>query len=203
MLIVGFGAMVFTSSLFVPHGTPAVMVPLIAAIEFISFMVRPFSLGLRLFVAMIAGHILMEVFGSFIVSGLMAARWGGALRPQLPVVGVAALELLVAHPGLRVCPIDDVVPQRRNQPSLIKFSQGVFTWISLPHRSSVPVSRRSALAPLPSAWVTSSVRSSRARCATRRLPGQQGRLFIGFAAAELLGLIAFAVAMIILYALIA
>ena len=32
-------------------------------------MVRPFSLGLRLFVAMIAGHILMEVFGSFIVSG--------------------------------------------------------------------------------------------------------------------------------------
>ena len=29
--------------------------------------------------------------------------------------------------------------------------------------------------------------------------GQQGRLFIGFAAAELLGLIAFAVAMIILY----
>ena len=30
--------------------------------------------------------------------------------------------------------------------------------------------------------------------------GQQGRLFIGFAAAELLGLIAFAVAMIILYA---
>ena len=32
-------------------------------------MVRPFSLALRLFVAMIAGHILMEVFGSFIVSG--------------------------------------------------------------------------------------------------------------------------------------
>jgi len=29
--------------------------------------------------------------------------------------------------------------------------------------------------------------------------GQQGRLFIGFAAAELLGLIAFAVAMIILF----
>jgi F-type H+-transporting ATPase subunit c len=30
---------------------------------------------------------------------------------------------------------------------------------------------------------------------------QQGRLFIGFAAAELLGLMAFAVAMIILYAI--
>jgi F-type H+-transporting ATPase subunit a len=56
VLIIGFwrhGLHFF--SLFVPHGTPAVMVPLIAAIEFISFMVRPFSLGLRLFVAMIAG----------------------------------------------------------------------------------------------------------------------------------------------------
>jgi len=31
-------------------------------------------------------------------------------------------------------------------------------------------------------------------------PGQQGTLYIGFAAAELLGLMAFAVAMIILYA---
>src|SRR4029079_18101898 len=58
VLIVGFwrhGLHFF--SLFVPHGTPVVMIPLIAAIEFISFMVRPFSLGLRLFVAMIAGHI--------------------------------------------------------------------------------------------------------------------------------------------------
>ncbi len=85
-------------SLFVPHGTPKIMVPLIAAIEFISFMVRPFSLGLRLFVAMIAGHILMEVFGSFIVNGFNA---GGAIGPAVSVisflfiVGVAALELLV------------------------------------------------------------------------------------------------------------
>src|SRR3954469_4118297 len=65
-------------SLFVPHGTPAVMVPVIAVIEFISFMVRPLSLGLRLFVAMIAGHILMEVFGSFIVSGINGGGigWG-------------------------------------------------------------------------------------------------------------------------------
>ena len=98
VLIVGFwrhGLHFF--SLFVPHGTPAVMVPLIAAIEFISFMVRPFSLGLRLFVAMIAGHILMEVFGSFIVSGLNsgALGWGVGGLSFLFIVGVAALELLV------------------------------------------------------------------------------------------------------------
>ena len=99
VLIVGFWRhKLHFFSLFVPHGTPAVMVPLIAAIEFISFMVRPFSLGLRLFVAMIAGHILMEVFGNFIVNGFNA---GGAIGPAVSIisflfiVGVAALELLV------------------------------------------------------------------------------------------------------------
>jgi F-type H+-transporting ATPase subunit a len=85
-------------SLFIPHGTPLPMIPLIAPIEFISFMVRPFSLGLRLFVAMIAGHILMDVFGSFIVNGFNA---GGVIGPGVSLVsflfitGVAALEILV------------------------------------------------------------------------------------------------------------
>jgi len=98
VLIVGFwrhGLHFF--SLFVPHGTPKVMIPLIALIEFISFMVRPFSLGLRLFVAMIAGHILMEVFGSFIVSGANGGPlgWGVGLLSFAFIVGVTALELLV------------------------------------------------------------------------------------------------------------
>jgi F-type H+-transporting ATPase subunit a len=98
VLIVGFwrhGLHFF--SLFVPHGTPKIMVPLIAAIEFVSFMVRPFSLGLRLFVAMIAGHILMEVFGSFIVSGFNGGPmgWGVGILSFVFIVGVAALELLV------------------------------------------------------------------------------------------------------------
>lgn len=99
VLIVGFAKHGFKFfSLFVPHGTPLVMLPLIAAIEFVSFMVRPFSLGLRLFVAMIAGHILMEVFGSFIVNGFNA---GGVMGPGISIIsllfiiGVAALELLV------------------------------------------------------------------------------------------------------------
>lgn len=98
VLIIGFWRhKLHFFSLFVPHGTPAVMVPLIAAIEFISFMVRPFSLGLRLFVAMIAGHILMEVFGSFIVSGISSGPmgWGVGLLSFLFIIGVSALELLV------------------------------------------------------------------------------------------------------------
>ena len=98
VLIVGFarhGLHFF--SLFIPHGTPKVMMPLIFLIEFISFMVRPFSLGLRLFVAMIAGHILMEVFGSFIVSGFNGGPmgWGVGILSLLFIIFVSALELLV------------------------------------------------------------------------------------------------------------
>ena len=99
VLIVGFARHgLHFLSLFVPHGTPLPMAVLIAPIEFISFMVRPFSLGLRLFVAMIAGHILMEVFGSFIVNGLNggAMGWGVGILSFLFIVFVSALELLVA-----------------------------------------------------------------------------------------------------------
>jgi F-type H+-transporting ATPase subunit a len=99
VLIVGFWKHGFHFfSLFIPQGTPKVLLPLIFLIELLSFMVRPFSLALRLFVAMIAGHILVEVFGSFVVSGLNA---GGLTGPAVSllsfvfIVGVMALELLV------------------------------------------------------------------------------------------------------------
>jgi F-type H+-transporting ATPase subunit a len=107
MAIISFGIVLVTGfwrhklhffSLFVPHGTPFVLKLLIVPIEFVSFMVRPFSLALRLFVAMIAGHILVEVFGSFVVSGINA---GGVTGPAISllsfvfIVGVMALEVLV------------------------------------------------------------------------------------------------------------
>jgi F-type H+-transporting ATPase subunit a len=85
-------------SLFVPHGTPFALKILIAPIEFVSFLVRPFSLGLRPFVAMFAGHILLEVFGNFVVQGLNAGGPMGYAISALCfvfVVGVSALELLV------------------------------------------------------------------------------------------------------------
>ena len=100
VLIVGFakhGLHFF--SLFVPHGTPLPMIPIIAPIEFISFMVRPFSLGLRLFVAMMAGHVLLEVLSSFVIDGTNAGiLWSGVvgLPSFLLMIGICALELLVA-----------------------------------------------------------------------------------------------------------
>jgi F-type H+-transporting ATPase subunit a len=99
VLIVGFWRHGFHFfSLFIPHGTPKVLLPLIFLIELLSFMVRPFSLALRLFVAMIAGHILVEVFGAFIVSGINAGGVAGPLVSLLSfvfIMGVMALELLV------------------------------------------------------------------------------------------------------------
>jgi F-type H+-transporting ATPase subunit a len=98
VLIVGFWRHGFHFvSLFIPHGTPKPMIPLIFLVEFISFMVRPFSLGLRLFVAMIAGHILMEVFGNFIVQGFNSGPmgWGVGVLSFLFIIGVYAIELLV------------------------------------------------------------------------------------------------------------
>jgi F-type H+-transporting ATPase subunit a len=99
VLIVGFWKhKLHFFSLFVPHGTPLVLLPLIFLIELLSFMVRPFSLALRLFVAMIAGHILVEVFGNFVVGGLNAGGFAGPAIGVLSfvfIVGVMALELLV------------------------------------------------------------------------------------------------------------
>ena len=86
-------------SLFVPEGTPLPMIPILAPIEFISFMVRPFSLGLRLFVAMMAGHVLLEVLSSFVIDGTNAGATFGlivGLPAFLLMIGICALELLVA-----------------------------------------------------------------------------------------------------------
>jgi F-type H+-transporting ATPase subunit a len=85
-------------SLFVPDGTPLPLKFIVTPIEIVSFLVRPFSLGLRPFIAMFAGHVLLEVFGSFVVQGLnsgSAAGYGVSLLAFVFVIFVNALELLV------------------------------------------------------------------------------------------------------------
>jgi F-type H+-transporting ATPase subunit a len=99
VLIVGFwkhGLHFF--SLFVPHGTPLWLMWLIPVIELISFMVRPFSLALRLFVAMMAGHVLLEVLSSFVIDSVNAgAGWGAmiGLPSFILMIAICALEVLV------------------------------------------------------------------------------------------------------------
>ena len=99
VLIIGFWQHGFHFfSLFLPQGTPCTWLPLIVPIEIVSFLRRPFSLALRLFVAMMSGHILMEVFGSFIVNGFSsgsAIGFGVGIVSFLFIVGVGALEILI------------------------------------------------------------------------------------------------------------
>ena len=70
---------------------------LIVPVEVISFFIRPFSLALRLFVAMTAGHILLKVLAGFIVG--LGGAGGAATLITVPtfllLVGITALELLV------------------------------------------------------------------------------------------------------------
>ncbi|MAN11925.1 MAG: ATP synthase F0 subunit A, partial [Sphingobium sp.] len=100
VLIVGFakhGLHFF--SLFVPHGTPALMVVPLFFIELVSFMVRPFSLGLRLFVAMTAGHVLLKVLAGFVINSANASPLLGftvGSASFILMIGISALEVLVA-----------------------------------------------------------------------------------------------------------
>jgi F-type H+-transporting ATPase subunit a len=105
VLIVGFaknGLKFF--KLFFPAGIPWPMYILITPIEFVSFLLRPITLALRLFGNMLGGHVAMKVFAGFVVSlGGLAAGGGlgylgipGAALSLGGVVALTSLEFLVA-----------------------------------------------------------------------------------------------------------
>lgn len=100
VLIVGFYKhKLHFFSLFVPQGTPIPMIPFIFIVELLSFLVRPFSLALRLFVAMTAGHILLKVLAGFVINSSNAGAEFGilvGLPSFMLMIGISALELLVA-----------------------------------------------------------------------------------------------------------
>ena len=85
-------------NLFVPKGIPIYILPLIVFIEVLSFLSRPISHSVRLFANMLAGHITLKVFASFItlLGGLGIFGIFGAALPLALVVALTALELLVA-----------------------------------------------------------------------------------------------------------
>jgi F-type H+-transporting ATPase subunit a len=84
--------------LFVPSGVPIYILPLVVFIEVISFFLRPVSHSVRLFANMLAGHIALKVFASFIamLGALGIAGWAGAVLPLGLTMALTALELLVA-----------------------------------------------------------------------------------------------------------
>jgi F-type H+-transporting ATPase subunit a len=74
------------------------MAPLIVPVEIISYLSRPVSLSIRLFANMVAGHVMFEVFASFVV-GLAGIGFIGVLAAIGPLalnVVLVGFELLVA-----------------------------------------------------------------------------------------------------------
>ena len=84
--------------IFVPSGVPIAILPLVMFIEVLSFFLRPVSHSVRLFANMLAGHIALKVFASFIamLGAIGFIGWFGAVLPLGLTIALTALELLVA-----------------------------------------------------------------------------------------------------------
>jgi F-type H+-transporting ATPase subunit a len=85
--------------IFVPSGIPIYILPLVVAIEILSFLSRPLSHSVRLFANMLAGHITLKVFAGFVAllgTSLGAIGWIGGVMPLAMTVAIYALEMLVA-----------------------------------------------------------------------------------------------------------
>ncbi len=79
----------------IPPGVPAFLLVIVIPIEFVSnFIVRPFSLAVRLFANMLAGHLILVTFAA-----LSAALW--ALKVTVVIMPFSFL-LLVAMTGFEV-----------------------------------------------------------------------------------------------------
>ena len=85
-------------SYFMPAGVPVALAPLLIPIEILSYLSRIISLSVRLFANMMAGHVMLEVFGAFVVmlggAGLLGILPAGvSLAVNVALIG---FEILVA-----------------------------------------------------------------------------------------------------------
>jgi F-type H+-transporting ATPase subunit a len=85
-------------SLLVPAGCPLGLLPLLVLIEFISYLARNISLGLRLAANILSGHMLLNILGGFtyniMTSGLIFFFLG--LIPLVFIIAFSGLELGIA-----------------------------------------------------------------------------------------------------------
>lgn len=106
IVTLGLGATVFTGIViialikqgpvgffkhFVPDGIPLWIIPILFVIEMVSFLSRPFSLGIRLAANIGAGHTLMKVMAAFVLPlGILG------VLPMVFLVFMTGLEIFVA-----------------------------------------------------------------------------------------------------------
>ncbi|MCO6418358.1 F0F1 ATP synthase subunit A [Siccirubricoccus sp. KC 17139] len=83
---------------FFPEGAPIWLAPIIVPVEIVSYLSRPISLSIRLFANMVAGHVMLKVFATFIllIGGLGVIGPFVAVLPLAINVALVGFELLVA-----------------------------------------------------------------------------------------------------------
>ena len=85
-------------SLFVPAGCPVGLLPLLVLIEFISYLARNVSLGLRLSANILSGHMLLNILAGFcyniMSSGFLLFFLG--IVPLMFIIAFSGLELGIA-----------------------------------------------------------------------------------------------------------
>lgn len=82
--------------LFIPSGISPYLVPLIFVIELSTYLLRTFSLSLRLFANMMAGHTLLFICSMTLYIGFAASSTLIFITGYLLVMAVFALELLIS-----------------------------------------------------------------------------------------------------------
>lgn len=85
-------------ALFLPRGVPLFIVPLLITIEFLSYIVKVFTLSIRLFANMTSGHTLLKIIAGFawtmLTSGGLLAIFH--LIPLLLLIALIGLEFAIA-----------------------------------------------------------------------------------------------------------
>lgn len=88
-------------NLFVPRNVPLVLLPFLVVIEFISFISRMFSLSIRLFANMVAGHALLHILMGAVLSVFKLSLSSGIaclvfILPSLIIFVIVLLEIGIA-----------------------------------------------------------------------------------------------------------
>lgn len=85
-------------SLFVPSGCPLALLPLLVIIEFISYLARNISLGLRLAANILSGHMLLNILSGFTfnIMNMGLFYFFLAFLPLLFIIAFSGLELAIS-----------------------------------------------------------------------------------------------------------
>ncbi|MBL9029104.1 MAG: F0F1 ATP synthase subunit A [Caedimonas sp.] len=78
--------------LFFPEGVPLAIAPILIPIEIIAYLFRPVTLSIRLFANMMAGHMVLKLFGGFTVAMGFLGFWA----PFAFMIFFTAFEIFVA-----------------------------------------------------------------------------------------------------------